>query len=108
LPLQSSFSSERVFILAASNLPWDLDVALLRRLEKRIYIPLPAKAARKSMIQMYLSQQHCQIDSSFDFDNTASETEGFSGADIKLVSAGENSPINIFIFLYVCNDFTCC
>jgi len=49
--------SEHVFILAASNLPWDLDVALLRQLEKRMYIPLPTKAAHKSMLQMYFSQQ---------------------------------------------------
>ncbi len=76
-------------------------MALLRRLEKRIYIPLPAKPARKSMLQMYLSQQHCQIDSSFDFDNAASETEGFSGADIKLVSGGENSPIHLFLFFLI-------
>jgi len=44
-------SNERVFLLAASNLPWELDTALLRRLEKRILVPLPNKEAREDMIK---------------------------------------------------------
>lgn len=41
-------------VLAATNRPWDLDEAIRRRLEKRVYIPLPTPKGRKYLFEINL------------------------------------------------------
>ena len=72
----------RIFILAASNLPWDLDSALLRRLEKRVLVDLPNEAARAAMFRHYFPAERCP---DLDVDVLAAHTRDYSCADITLV-----------------------
>ncbi len=44
----------QVMVLAATNFPWDIDEALRRRLEKRIYISLPGTSERKDLMHINL------------------------------------------------------
>ena len=74
--------SSQVFVMAASNLPWELDIALLRRLEKRVLVSLPTLEAREMMFRKHLSDRST---SDIDFHEIAKLTEGYSGADIELV-----------------------
>lgn len=45
-------SDARVLVLAATNLPYNLDQAIRRRFDKRIYIPLPEAPARAHMFKV--------------------------------------------------------
>ena len=83
-------TQDHVFILAASNLPWELDIAMLRRLEKRILIGLPDLEARQSMFEQNLpagqKDAHGQLlVKDLNYYELAQKTEGYSGADIQLV-----------------------
>ena len=78
----SKRENERVFLLAASNLPWDLDQALLRRLEKRVIVNLPDQEARIKMIKKFIPSEK-QKDLEYEY--FASLLEGYSGSDIRLV-----------------------
>ena len=84
-------SNDLVFLLAASNLPWELDHAMLRRLEKRILVNLPSEEARKQMVRNHLpptinsSTNGLDIRTEIDYDLFAKKLEGYSGSDIKLL-----------------------
>ncbi|XVF40139.1 hypothetical protein PTKIN_Ptkin01aG0087200 [Pterospermum kingtungense] len=76
-------SDELVFVLAATNLPWELDAAMLRRLEKRILVPLPEPEARRAMFEELLPQQ--QGEDALPYDTLVERSEGYSGSDIRLL-----------------------
>lgn len=84
-------SDDLVFLLAASNLPWELDHAMLRRLEKRILVDLPTLQARQAMLQQYLPPLlhsgggSVEIKTEIDYEKLAARTEGYSGSDIRLL-----------------------
>ena len=70
---------QTVIVLAATNRPWELDEALRRRLEKRVYIPLPTLEGRAALFALNLKTVET---SDVDLDDLASRTENYSGADV--------------------------
>lgn len=74
---------ERIVVLGATNRPWDIDPAMRRRFEKRIYVPLPDREARKEIFRIHTEGADLAPD--VDFDRLAELTEGYSGADIALI-----------------------
>ncbi|XP_073959777.1 katanin p60 ATPase-containing subunit A-like 1 [Choristoneura fumiferana] len=69
-----------VMVLAATNFPWDIDEALRRRLEKRIYIPLPTQEGREALLAINLKE--VKVDPEVDLRAIAKKLDGYSGADI--------------------------
>lgn len=69
-----------VMVLAATNFPWDIDEALRRRLEKRIYIPLPTNEGREALLRINLRE--VKLDETVDLAAISQRLDGYSGADI--------------------------
>jgi transitional endoplasmic reticulum ATPase len=74
-----------ILFMGATNVPWQLDPAVLRpgRFDEKVYIPLPDLAARRKMLDIYLSKR--PVADEIDLDTVARQLEGYSGADIKYI-----------------------
>ncbi|KAK3001816.1 hypothetical protein RJ639_021858 [Escallonia herrerae] len=74
-------SGERILVLAATNRPFDLDEAIIRRFERRILVGLPTAENREMILKTLLAKE--KVDEGLDFKDLATMTEGFSGSDLK-------------------------
>lgn len=70
-----------VYVIGATNKPWDLDWAFIRRFQKRIMVPLPDNNTRVNMLKHYTG--NLQIEKDVDLHELARLSEGFSGSDIR-------------------------
>eukprot|EP00873_Tetraselmis_striata_P025821 jgi/Tetstr1/446085/TSEL_033686.t1 len=71
---------KRVLVLGATNMPYNLDQAVRRRFDKRIYIPLPEGPARAAMLRIHLKDTPHNLEKE-DFDRLGAKLDGFSGSD---------------------------
>ncbi|XP_038681781.1 uncharacterized protein LOC119982466 isoform X2 [Tripterygium wilfordii] len=72
---------ERVLVLAATNRPFDLDEAVIRRLPRRLMVNLPDASNREKILKVILAKEEFSAD--VDLEAIANMTDGYSGSDLK-------------------------
>lgn len=83
--IESSGDEPSVLVLAATNRPWDLDPAALRRFGKRIYVPEPDAVAREKLLEINLKGEKTMLRRET-LHRIAGKTEGYSGADMATIA----------------------
>ncbi|MGW0184537.1 ATP-binding protein [Streptomyces sp. NPDC003362] len=76
-----SAANEGVFVLAATNVPWDVDIALRRpgRLDRTILVLPPDGPAREAILRYHLRDRPIE---NVDLGKLVKATDGLSGADL--------------------------
>ena len=73
-----------VFVMVATNRPFDLDDAVIRRLPRRLLVDLPTQTDRREILRIHLQGE--QLDASVDLEDLAKRTPFYSGSDLKNVA----------------------
>jgi len=76
-----SGNEERVLVMGATNRPYELDDAVLRRFPKRIYVCMPNPKTRVILLNKLLSKHNSPL-SQREVEHLAGITEGYSGSDL--------------------------
>lgn len=72
-----------ILILGATNRPFDLDDAILRRMPRRILVDLPTEEDRLAILKLLLADE--VLDPDVDLEALANKTNLYSGSDLKNV-----------------------
>lgn len=87
---------EQILVLAATNRPFDLDEAIIRRFERRIMVGLPSIENREKIMKTLLSKE--KVEEGLDYKELATMTEGYTGSDLKnLCTTAAYRPVREFI-----------
>lgn len=80
----ASSVNDGVYVLGATNAPWDVDPALRRpgRFDRMIFVGLPDTGARAGIVRSHLQDRPV---AGIDLKAVANRTDGFSGADLAYV-----------------------
>ena len=70
-----------LYVIGATNKPWTLDNAFLRRFQKRVYVQLPSLESRIHMLKQHTSS--LKIHDNVRFLDLAKVLDGYSGSDIR-------------------------
>ncbi|PVU96128.1 hypothetical protein BB561_001373 [Smittium simulii] len=90
--IKSGSKKPKIMVLAATNRPFDLDDAILRRLPRRILVDLPDETERSKIIKLHLKDE--EIGDDVDIDAIAKKAKLYSGSDLKnLCIAGALSAV---------------
>ena len=78
---KASDTEKRVLVIGATNLPDQLDEAVLRRFGKRIMVPLPDGETRMGILRLLMSKQKTVL-SEKDYEKITAKCDGYSCSDL--------------------------
>ena len=76
-----SRKDDNIIVIGATNRPFDLDDAILRRLPRRLLVDLPGEKERAEILKILLRDETLAPD--VDLKLLAKKTDSFSGSDLK-------------------------
>jgi SpoVK/Ycf46/Vps4 family AAA+-type ATPase len=80
-------AGKHLLVIAATNCPWDIDSAVLRRFPRRIYIPLPDSTTRKHLLLKLLEKAGGHDLKKSDISAIVKRLSGFSGSDMASIAS---------------------